>query len=80
MKINSENLITMGYKEFPKTCCMNEYCNRFFQKAVKNKRGDKKYYITFFEYGGGEEMITYEVEMATENKKYNFYCINNKFI
>lgn len=71
--ITDKILLENGYKEWPKESCMNEHCNRFFQKRFKNEKGQTKYFITIYEYVFKvfDYVPTYDVQLHFEKDKYN---------
>lgn len=70
--INKDSLLENGYKEWSKENCMNQFCNRFFQKRFRNENGDTKYFITVYEYDRPREenKLDYEVDLQFEKKDY----------
>jgi hypothetical protein len=80
--INKNSLLENGYKEWSKENCMNQFCNRFFQKRFRNENGDIKYFITVYEYNipRWEDELDYEVDLQFEKENYTMnltlFCLN----
>ena len=68
--ITDKILLENGYNEWEVNKLFHPYANSFFQKRIRNEKGQTRYFIAFYKYIHKDKSINYEVDLQFERDQY----------
>lgn len=73
--ITDKILLENGYNECEVNKLLHPYANGFFQKRIRNEKGQTRYFINFYKYIHKDKSINYEIDLQFEKDKYTMNMI-----